>query len=141
MGPVVVKGRGCMGGRSALVGAGLGLLFCGPEDCWSSLVELVEGRTSLPFSKSAPPNVAHFRIVWIRWFCLRGFERYSSIWAWMHFSRSPSIAWAVRAMIGVRCVPRLRSYSRILAVASNPPCLRLAHQNRQDPRAPTIIGI
>lgn len=76
------------------------------------------------FDDNAPPKVAHFRIVWIRWFCCKGFDRYSSIWACIHLSRSPIIAWAVRAMIGVRCVPRLRSYSRILLVASNPPCVK-----------------
>lgn len=73
------------------------------------------------FSSSCPPRVAHLRIVWIRWFCWSGLDRYSSICAWMHFSRSPIMACAVRAMMGVRWLPRLRSYSRIFAVASKPP--------------------
>lgn len=30
-------------------------------------------------SSIAPPMVAHFNIVWMRWFCLSGLERYSSI--------------------------------------------------------------
>lgn len=76
------------------------------------------------FSRSCPPSVAHLRMVCMRWFCCRGLDRYSSICAWMHFSRSPIMACAVRAMMGVRCVPRFRSYSRIFPVASKPPCCR-----------------
>ena len=38
---------------------------------------LADSRTSLPRFSRAPPSVAHLRMVWIRWFCLRGFERYS----------------------------------------------------------------
>jgi hypothetical protein len=41
-------------------------------------------------------------MVWIKWFCWSGLDRYSSICAWMHFSLSPIMACAVRAMMGVR---------------------------------------
>jgi hypothetical protein len=128
IGPVVVKARGSREGRnSASAGAvalvagvglgGTGALLLKPEGT-SSFGEVL---ASLPFSRRCPPSVAHFRIVWIRWFCLSGFDRYSSICAWIHFSLSPNIACAVRAIIGVRWVPRLRSYSRIFPVASKPP--------------------
>jgi hypothetical protein len=57
--------------------------------------------------------------------CVRGKSNqriHTSIWAARHFSRSPTMAWAVRAMTGVEGMPFSRSHSRILAVASNPPC-------------------
>lgn len=45
----------------------------------------------------------------------------TSIWAARHFSRSPTMACAVRAITGVEGMPFSRSHSRILAVASKPP--------------------
>ena len=38
---------------------------------------LAVARTSLPLWRSAPPSVAHLRIVWIRWFGFNGFDKYS----------------------------------------------------------------
>ena len=124
-----MKARGSSGGRKLLEVPVKGLKVPFVAERGLGGASLGEARMSLPFSKRAPPSVAHFRMVWIRWFCFRGFDRYSSICAWIHFSRSPSIACAVSAMMGVRCVPRFRSYSRILAVASNPPCLIVSWQS------------
>lgn len=55
------------------------------------------------------------------WFCFSGLERYSSIWFWRQFSRSPTMACAVSAIMGVRGRDLLDSKSRILCVASKPP--------------------
>jgi len=87
IGPVVVKARGSRGGRKKELAAAAGVvaaaavvneLAVGKLEGTSSFGEV---RASLPFSKRCPPNVAHLRMVWIKWFCLSGFDKYSSICA------------------------------------------------------------
>lgn len=84
----VVTGRWCSGGRitdDALAGS-----VDSPPLCSACLAS--SSSRSRFCSNKAPPSVAHLRIVCIKWFCCRGFDRYSSIWASIHFSRSPIIA-------------------------------------------------
>lgn len=78
-----------------------------------------ESRYAFAF---AARTLTHFKIVSMSWSFCNGFGRYSSISAFIHFSRSPIMACAVRAIMGVPGDPKDCSYSRILAVASNPPC-------------------
>jgi hypothetical protein len=65
MGPVVVKARVSIGGRKELPGLDTGAVVpLGARPFGDS--SLAEDRTSLPFSKRAPPKVAHFKMVWIK---------------------------------------------------------------------------
>jgi len=61
IGPVVVKGRGSRGGRGTAKVEGVGVTA--PLIVGVLTSSFAEGRTSRPFSRSAPPRVAHFKIV------------------------------------------------------------------------------
>lgn len=113
-GPVVVRARSDMLGRATSV-VDLGIVDSSASA--GDIPELVvEGI--VPFSPPAAdlvracllniavtPSEATRSMVCMSMFCLRGFDRYSSICACIHFSRSPNMACAVSAMIGVRDRP------------------------------------
>jgi hypothetical protein len=61
IGPVVVKGRGSRSGRGTEEFVGVGVTD--PLVVGVLASSFAEVRTSRPFSKSAPPRVAHFKIV------------------------------------------------------------------------------
>ena len=66
IGPVVVYARGSMTGRKELEPAVAGVRVPLAAAIGLGGSSLGDARTSLPFSKSAPPSVAHFRMVWMR---------------------------------------------------------------------------